>query len=118
MNARGLAALCLALLASSTGLAASPLAEGFKRLAGPQIAGAFAGRTFSDEVHFRFDYGRDGKIAGMSMGREVANTWRVAKDGLCVTDSFGEACYGVWRKGAAVRLVIEGSDVVVEGSLR
>ena len=94
------------------------LAESIAVICEPKKLAAFSSRTFSDEVHFRFDYRRDGKIAGMSMGRKVANTWRVVKDELCVTDSFGEACYGVWKKGAAVRLVIEGSDVVVEGRLR
>ena len=94
-------------------VAAPSQAQGFRRLAGPQIVAAFSGKTFSDDVHFR-----DGKISGMSMGRRVANAWRVAKDELCVTDSFGEACYGVWRKGRALRLAIEGTDVVIEGRLR
>ncbi len=51
------------------------------------------------------------------MGRKVAKTWTAGKDGLCVTDSFGENCYGVWVKGSAVKLFI-GADTFMEGFLK
>ncbi len=52
------------------------------------------------------------------MGKKVADKWVVAKDKLCVTDSFGENCYSVWIKGSAVKLGIDGSDFSLDGSLK
>lgn len=100
-------------------LAASPQTEGFKKLNGIQIRQAFAGKKFSDDVHFTYEYRANGAVQGMSMGKKVASTWKVAKDQLCVTDrSFGETCYFVWKKGAAVRLVVEGSSISLDGFLK
>ena len=99
-------------------LAASPQSEGYKRLGSAQIRQAFAGKTFSDDTHFSFAYKADGTIRGMSMGKTVTSRWALIKDELCVTDRFGEACYGVWKKGAAIRLMIGASDVTIDGALR
>jgi hypothetical protein len=35
-----------------------------------------------------------------------------------VTDSFGQSCYVVWKNGAAVKLVIEGTEVILDGFVR
>ncbi|MGJ0531889.1 MAG: hypothetical protein ACR65W_01130 [Methylocystis sp.] len=107
-----------AALAMTPALAASPQAEGFKQLNGPQIQWAFAGRTFTDGVHFSLRYVAGGIIQGTRMGKKVADKWVVAEDKLCVTDSFGEHCYGVWIKGPSVRLAIDGSDFSLDGSLK
>jgi hypothetical protein len=106
------------LACSPPALAASPQAEGFKKLSAVQIRQAFAGRRFSDDTHFAFDYRANGNIAGTSMGKAVRNKWTIAKDQLCITDRFGETCYVVWKKGASVKLIIEDSDASIEGTLR
>jgi ribosomal protein S6E (S10) len=91
--------------------------EGFKKLNGAQIGRTFPGRTFSDEVHFAFRYIAGGTIEGSGMGKKVARKWKVVKDELCITDSFGENCYGIWKKGAAIKFMIDG-NVFSEGLLK
>jgi hypothetical protein len=100
-------------------LAASPQAEGFQKLTGAQIRQAFAGRKFSDGIHFVYEYQANGAVQGTGMGKKTTSTWKVAKDQLCVTDhSFGETCYQVWKKGAAVKLSVEGSEFSQDGFLK
>jgi hypothetical protein len=110
--------LLILALSISPAFAASPQAEGFRRLTGPQIQRAFAGKPFSDGVHFSYRYMVDGTIQGTKMGKKVADKWAVAKDQLCVTDSFGENCYTVWIKGSAVKLTVDGTEFSLEGSLK
>lgn len=103
---------------SSPALGASPQSDGFRRLSAPQIVQAFAGKSFSDDTHFSFRYRPNGLIEGMSMGRKVMDKWKVEDNRLCVTDRFGETCYAVWKKGEAVKLAVDGTDVVVDGFLQ
>jgi hypothetical protein len=58
-----------------------------------------------------------GAVYGVTMGRKIAKTWTADRDGLCLTDSFGENCYAVWMKGSAVKLFI-GSGAFMEGFLK
>lgn len=109
--------LVAAALAMTLALAASPQAEGFKKLNGPQIQRALAGKTFTDGVHFSLRY-LPGTIQGTRMGKKVADKWVVANDKLCVTDGFGENCCAVWIKGSSVRFAIDGSDFSLDGSLK
>jgi hypothetical protein len=109
--------LAASLLTSGLSAAASPQ-KGFRRLSAPQIVQAFTGKTFSDDTHFSFRYHPKGLIEGMSMGRKVENKWRVGKDLLCETSRIGESCYSVWKKGPAVKLVVDGTEVIVDGFLR
>ena len=107
------------LLLITPAFAASPQAEGFKKLSGAQIRQAFVGKKFSDGIHFSYEYQANGAVQGTGMGKKTTSTWKVAKDQLCVTDpSFGETCYQVWRKGAAVRLSVEGSEFSQDGFLK
>ena len=78
--------------------AASPAAEGFKKLNAPDIRRAFAGHTFSDHTHYSFLYAPDGGLQGMSMGTKISRRWWIEQGQLCVTDSFGQTCHDVWRK--------------------
>lgn len=107
-------------LLAAPALAASPQAEGFKKLSGAQIRQAFSGKEFSDDAHFAYQYKANGVAQGTSMGKKVTNTWKVAKDQLCVTESSSEeACYFVWKKGSAVKLVIgESDDLGLDGFLK
>ena len=119
MSARRLCALASAALAAMPlALAASPQTEGFKKLSAAQIKQAFSGRRFSDDTHFTFQYRANGEIAGTSMGKQVRDKWAVVKEELCITDSFGETCYGVWKKGTSVKLIVEGSHVSIDGEVR
>jgi hypothetical protein len=110
--------LVAAVLGCAPALAASPQAEGFKKLTGGQIRVAFAGKTFSDDTHFSNKYRAGGTIEGVSMGKKITNKWKVAKDTLCITDKFGELCYFVWMKGKDAKLVHESSDLILEGSIK
>ena len=98
--------------------AAPPADEGFRKLSGRQIRQTFAGRTFSDDVHFSFRYAADGSIQGGAMGRKIDRRWRIERDLLCVTESVGENCYVVWKKGNAVKLLFDGNDAGTEGFVR
>lgn len=111
------------LVCGGPALAASPLEGpltkgGFKHLSGPQIRQAFVGRKFTDDVHFASEYKADGSILAVSMGKKRTNKFAVSENQLCVTDSFGEACYAVWKKGNEVRLIVGDSDFSLDGFLR
>ena len=116
--------IALLLLAAVTpALAASPTEdrlakEGFRKLSVAQIRHAFVGKRFSDDVHFTDSYKANGAIEGISLAKKVTKTWVISKDQLCITSSFGETCYAVWKKGAAVRLVFGESDLTLDGDLR
>lgn len=110
--------LLVAALAITPAVAASPQAEGFKKLNGTQIQRAFASKTFTDDVHFSLRHLPGGTIQGTRMGKKVLDKWAVTKDKLCVTDSFGENCYTVWAKGSGVRLSIDGSDFSLDGFVK
>lgn len=112
--------LFLTFLLAAPAQAASPQAEGFKKLSGTQIRQAFVGKEFSDDAHFAYKYKANGVAQGMSMGKKVTNTWKVVKDQLCVTESSSEeACYFAWKKGSAVKLVIgESDDLGLDGFLK
>jgi hypothetical protein len=101
-----------------TPVLADPKSDGFRKLSGPAIKQAFSGHTFSDEVHFAFRYTPTGDLEGMGMGSKVSRKWRILKDELCVTDSVGENCYAVWRKGPEVKLIMEDSDLSLDGLLK
>lgn len=105
-------AMCLA-----KAQAGSPATEGFKKLNGAEIKRAFTGHSFSDHTHYSFRYVADGSLQGMSMGTKISRRWWIEDDLLCLTDSFGQTCHDVWRKGAAIQLLPEGTDIPVEGDL-
>lgn len=110
--------LLILALSISPAFAASPQAEGFRKLTGSQIRRAFSGKEFSDGVHFSCRYLAGGIIQGTKMGKKIADKWVISKDNLCVTDSFGENCYAVWIKGSTVKLTVDGSEFSLEGFLK
>ena len=116
MRARLTTALAIATTAHA--LAASPQSEGYRKLAAREIPAAFVGKTFTDGTHFSFRYRAGGHIDGVSMNKKVVNRWVVRNGSLCVTDSFGETCYVVWKKGRAVRLVFGNADLSADGELQ
>jgi hypothetical protein len=93
--------LALLFVASTwSAYAAGPADEAYRKLSGIEIRKCFIGKTFTDDTHFSNRYNADGTIEGFAMGRKVTNTWKINKDELCVTNSFGELCYTVWKKGS------------------
>jgi hypothetical protein len=81
-------------------------AEAFHKLTGRQIALKVAGREFTDEVHWREVYDRDGTLRNYEMGSSRSGKWRVAADQLCVDvqGSGAEDCYQLWTAGDKVEL--------------
>ena len=59
-----------------------------------------------------------GSIQATSMGKKHSNKYAISNDLLCITDSFGETCYAVWKKGKEVRLIVGDSDFSLDGFLR
>ena len=113
--------ISLALVATSflaTSVLATPADEGFKRLSAPEVRAVFTGHVFTDDVHFTDRYQRDGGIESFAMGRKLRKTWRLEKHLLCITESTGEYCHAVWKKGAAIRLVQDGVSITTEGSIK
>ena len=92
--------------------------EGFEMLNPAQVRQAFTGKRFTDDVHFAYTYKAGGVIEGTSMGKKHTGSWMIREQKLCVTDSFGETCYVVWKKGAEVRLAFGQSDLTLDGFLR
>ena len=93
--------------------------QGFIALkGGTAIRRAFSGHTFSDDIHFSYDYHENGSIDGMGMGVRHRNSWVVEEDQLCVIETDGRSCYGVWKKGEEVKLVLARVGLMIEGFLR
>lgn len=64
---------------------------------------------FTDEVHWAYVFGRDGRMTVSSLGKQGKGSWRVEKDELCTSggpDASG--CSEVWASGNAVELRREG----------
>jgi hypothetical protein len=101
----------------SSAASSDPGVNGYRRLKAFEIKRAFVGKTFSDDVHFAFHYIADGRIQGTGMGTKISSRWRINKDELCVTDTQGENCYAVWKKGREVKLIIGDQDLSLDGSL-
>lgn len=106
------------LATAAPALATGPAGQGFKKLTGTQIRTAFLGKLFSDDMHFSNRFKADGTIEGVSMGKKVANKWKVDNDRLCIKESIDELCYVVWVKGQDVQLVYEDTDVILSGSIK
>src|SRR5215210_7861036 len=76
-----LAAAILGSLVCRTG---PVVAEKGQKLSGDQIRAKFAGMQFTDEVHWRYVYDRDGRLRSYSMGTKKVGKWTVEKDELCL----------------------------------
>jgi len=105
LGVTGLAMLAVAML-GSTAIAAEKL----QKLSGAQIRAKLAGMEFTDNVHWRDLYQRNGTVTSTSMGRKRTGKWRIDKDQLCIefeTEPVPQ-CYEVWLSGKEVELRREG----------
>jgi len=100
----------LAFLAVVTFGSTAIAAEKFQKLSGAQIRARLAGMEFTDNVHWRDLYQRNGTVTSTSMGRKRTGKWRIDKDQLCIefeTEPVPQ-CYEVWFSGKEVELRREG----------
>jgi hypothetical protein len=109
-SARWLRVAGLAFLAAAALGSAAAAAEKFQRLTGGQIRTKLAGMEFTDNVHWRDVYQRDGTVTSTSMGRKRTGKWHVDKDQLCIEFEKEPVpnCYEVWLSGKEVELRGEG----------
>lgn len=77
------------------------LAGGMRKLTGPQIIAKLGGMQFTDEVHWREVYEKDGTVRNYEMGRNRLGKWRIRKDELCINlgDDGDNNCFEVWLQG-------------------
>lgn len=73
---------CL-LCAITVGAVAGAVA-GERKLSGPQIRSAVAGKTVSDGRHWSHQYFADGRLERSENGRNRAGRWEVRGDRLCL----------------------------------
>lgn len=110
----------VALFAIGALFATSALAaEKFRKLSASQIRSTLAGMEWSDGIHSRDIFGRDGTLTSYGMGRKLIGKWRVQDDQLCLEHPKQEpACYEVWIAGNKVELRRKGSNLPLEGVLQ
>lgn len=93
--------------------------KGWVGLGGEALSRAFADQDLGDGVHFAYQFLADGELRGMNMGKAAHGRWRVAGNRLCwrwAKSPQPEECHEVRRHGQAVRLFIDGQEVL-SGSL-
>src|SRR3954466_7596632 len=75
-----------ALAALFVGIASvTSAAEGFRQLKAAEIKSRFAGKEFTDEVHWAMVFGPDGSLSSFEKGAAGKGAWKVEKDELCMT---------------------------------
>jgi hypothetical protein len=71
-----------------------------------QIAGLLAGMQFTDDVHWREVYERNGELRNYQMGHQQAGKWHVENDRLCRAFPSENAaeCFDVWKDGNTLEM--------------
>src|SRR5258707_8841449 len=75
MTGRMLAAMATVLCATTLAPRIDA-AENFQKLSGAQIQARVSGMEFTDEVHWRDVFERNGTLTSFSMGRKSVGKWR------------------------------------------
>lgn len=89
--------------------------KGWVMLRGMALTQAFANHDFGDGVHFAYQFLADGELRGMNMGKPAQGRWRVTGNQLCwrwAKSKDPEECYEVRRQVPAVRLFLDGQEVL------
>lgn len=105
-----LAVVCMT-LAMQVGATEKP----WPTLRGASLSQAFTNQDFGDGVHFAYQFLADGELRGMNMGKPAKGIWRTTSSELCwrwVKSSEAEECYQVRQQGPAVRLYLDGQEVL------
>lgn len=111
----GVAVFAIGALFATSALAA----EKFRKLSASQIRSTLAGMEWSDGIHSRDIFGRDGTLTSYGMGRKLIGKWRVQDDQLCLEHPKQEpACHEVWIAGNKLELRRKGSNLPLEGVLQ
>ncbi len=93
--------------------------EPFRQIKGKEITRRFTGQEFTDEVHWTYVFGKEGRLSSVSMGKRGDGMWRVEKDRLCLLPgSSPERCYEVWMSGNKAQLREPGIEIYEEGVLQ
>ncbi len=94
-------------------------AEDSLKLSGTQIRAKFTGMQLTEEVHWRYVYGRDGTLKSYSMGTRKVGKWAVEKDELCLyLGETDDGCYEVSLSGKRIEMKPSGVGLSLEGVLQ
>ena len=94
-------------------------AKDSRKLSGTQIRAKFAGMQLTDEVHWRYVYGRDGTLTSYSMGTKKVGKWAIEKDELCLyLNESDDGCYIVSLSGKSITMSPSGVGHPLEGILQ
>ncbi len=109
-----------AVIVTSVSLEVSAVAaEHSQKLSGSQIRAKFNGMQFTDEVHWREVYDRDGTLRSYSMGTMRIGKWTIEKDKLCLyLKESDDGCYEVSLSGERVEMKPSGVGLTFEGVLQ
>ena len=89
--------------------------KGWVTLRGMALTQALANQDFGDGVHFAYQFLAGGELHGMNMGNPAQGRWRVSGSQLCWRwdkSKDPEERYEVRRHGPAVRLFLDGQEVL------
>jgi hypothetical protein len=115
---RGSRVVAGSILAAACAAHAHAAEARFIRIGEAEIRRAFAGRTFTDEVHWFFRFEPGGKLGGASMGRTVDRRWSVKDGMLCLAAPQREDdCREVWRAGPRIELRRYADDPVPDAGI-
>jgi hypothetical protein len=111
--------IAAAALASISIEVSAVAAENPQKLSGAQIRARFAGMQFTDEVHWRYVYDRDGRLRSYSMGTKKVGKWAVEKDELCLyLMQSDDGCFEVSLSGKRIEMKPSGLGLPLEGVLQ
>jgi len=82
---------------------------------GMALTQAVTNQDFGDGVHFAYQFLEGGELRGMNMGKPAKGSWRVTGSELCwrwAKPSGPAECYQVRQQGQAVRLYLDGQEVL------
>ncbi len=98
-----------------TAINAAAADRGWVLLQGKVLAQALSNQDFGDGVHFAYQFLSGGELRGMNMGKPARGNWRVIGNELCwhwTRPKEPEECYQVRQRGQAVRLYLDGQEVL------
>src|SRR3981189_582791 len=94
-------------------------AEHSQKLSGSQIRAKFTGKQFTDEVHWRYVYDRDGTLRSYSMGTKKIGKWAIEKDDLCLyLKEPDDSCFEVSLSGKRIEMKPSGLGLTLVGVLQ